>query len=196
MHSLKIVVADDEPIIRMDLKEILQEAGQQVVGEASNGLQALEIARRLRPDLVIMDIKMPKMDGLKSAKLITGEKIAPVILLSALSQEEVVKQASQNGAIGYLVKPVEPKNLIVSLQMAYTAQRELNQLKARVAELQEDIQTRKIVEKAKGVLMKQEGLAENEAMNNMQKMSMSKGIPIKFVAQKVIAAYAGKNSIN
>lgn len=196
MHSLRILVADDEPIIRMDLKEMLHEAGQQVVGEASNGLQALELARRLKPDLVIMDIKMPKMDGLKSAKLISGEKIAPVILLSALSQEEYVKQACQNGVIGYIVKPVEPKNFIISLQVAYTNHCEVNQLRVKVAQLNEDLKTRKLLEVAKGLIVEREGLSEEEAMRKLQKLSMAKGIPIKLIAQKVISAYAGKNSIN
>ncbi len=192
MHNLKVMVADDEPIIRMDLKEILQEAGLQIVGEARNGLQALEMARRIRPDLVIMDIKMPKMDGLKSAKLIAGEKIAPVFLLSAYCQEEFVREACQNGVIGYLVKPVESKNFVVNLKMAYSTYCELNQLKTQVAQLKEDMKTRKLVEAAKGLIVARDGLTEKEALQKMQQLSMAKSAPIRFIAQKVITAYAGE----
>jgi len=191
VHSLKILIADDEPLIRMDMKEILQEAGQQVVGEAADGLQALEMSRRVRPDLVIMDIRMPRMDGLKEAKLIIGEKIAPVMMLSAYSQEKLVQQACENGVIGYLVKPLEPKNFVVNLQMAYKTHCEMSQLKTNLARLREDLQTRKLVEQAKGLIMAKAGLTEKEAMQKIQRLSMAKGIPIKYTAQKIIAAYGG-----
>lgn len=196
MQSMRILIADDEPIIRMDLKEMLEEVGQQVVGEAANGLQALELARKYRPDLVIMDVRMPKMDGLKSAKLITGEKIAPVIMLTALGQEEVVQQACQNGVTGYLLKPVDPPSLMVSLRVAYEKYKEIHGLKLKVSQLRENLKNRKLVEQAKGLLMEQEGLTEKDALNKLQKISMSKGISVKYVAEKIISAYAVKNKIN
>lgn len=195
MHSLKVLIADDEPIIRMDLRETLQEAGQQVVGEAGNGLQAYEMARRLKPDLVIMDIKMPKMDGLKSAKLISGERIAPVMLLTAFSQEEFVRQACENGVIDYLVKPLEPQNFLVAIQMAYNKHQEINLLKETVAQLREDLKTKRLVGRAKGLIMARENLTEKEALQKMQKISMAKGISIRSVAQSVITALAVNNSI-
>lgn len=186
MESLKIVIADNESIIRMDLKEILEEAGHQVVGEAINGLKAIELTRKYRPDLVIMDIKMPEMDGIAAAKAIARDKIAPVLLLTAFSQKEIVDKAKDSGVLAYLVKPVKESNLFPAMEIALSRFREIVQLEQELDDVKHSLEMRKLLDRAKGVLMDAYGISEGEAYRRIQQYSMAKRKTIKEVAEAVL----------
>ena len=162
-NSLRIVIADNESIIRMDLRELLMEAGHEVVAEAGDGRQAIDLARRHRPDLVIMDIKMPEMDGLTAAKVISDEKIAPVLLLTAYSQKEIVDKAKESGVLAYLVKPVKEENLFPAMEIAMSRFQEFMSLEQELEDLKTSLEARKLLDRAKGVLMDAHGLTESEA---------------------------------
>ena len=148
--SLRLVIADNESIIRLDLREMLEDAGHEIVGEAVNGRKAVELTRMHRPDLVIMDIKMPEMDGITAARKISEEKIAPVLLLTAFSQPEIVEQAKDSGVLGYLVKPVQESNLFPAIEIALSRWQEMQGLEAELDKLKDSLETRKIVDRAKG----------------------------------------------
>lgn len=186
MESLKIVIADNESIIRMDLKEILEESGHQVVGEAINGLKAIELTRKYRPDLVIMDIKMPEMDGIAAAKAIARDKIAPVLLLTAFSQKEIVDKAKDSGVLAYLVKPVKESNLFPAMEIALSRFREFVQLEQELDDVKHSLEMRKLLDRAKGVLMDAYGISEGEAYRRIQQYSMAKRKTIKEVAEAVL----------
>lgn len=186
MESLKIVIADNESIIRMDLKEILEEAGHQVVGEAINGLKAIELSRKYRPDLVIMDIKMPEMDGIAAAKAIARDKIAPVLLLTAFSQKEIVDKAKDSGVLAYLVKPVKESNLFPAMEIALSRFREIVQLEQELDDVKHSLEMRKLLDRAKGILMDAYGISEGEAYRRIQQYSMAKRKTIKEVAEAIL----------
>lgn len=192
MDSLRIVIADNESIIRMDLKEILQEAGHTVVGEATDGLKAVELVRKHRPELVIMDIKMPEMDGITAAKIISNEKLAPVLLLTAFSQKEIVEKAKDSGVLAYLVKPVKEANLFPAIEIAMSRFQEFAELERELDDVKKSLEARKILDKAKGILMDAYNLSESEAYRRIQQYSMSKRKSIREVAEAIIHAATKK----
>ena len=187
-NKLRILLADDEALLRLDLRELITDAGHQIVGEAADGEQAVKLARELRPDFIIMDVKMPIMDGLTAAKLIDEENIAPVLLLTAYSQEDIVSKAADSGIIAYLVKPVREEQLLPAMEIALRRFRERRQLEEELDELRQNLATRKLVEKAKGILMAAHNMTEQEAYRRMQLFSMSKRISLKELAEGIIAA--------
>ena len=188
MESLRIVIADNESIIRMDLKELLEEAGHEVIGEAADGLKAVEMTRKLKPDLVIMDIKMPEMDGIAAAKMISNEKLAPVLLLTAYSQKEIVEKAKDSGVLAYLVKPVKESNLFPAMEIALSRFKEYVEIEQELNDLRNSLETRKILDRAKGILMDAYNLSEQEAFRRIQQYSMSKRKSIREVAESIIDA--------
>lgn len=188
MKSLKIVLADDESLIRMDLMEMLTEVGHEIVGEAANGQEAVELVRGLKPDCVIMDVKMPVMDGLEAANIIGAEELAPVLLLTAYSQEDIVAKAKDSGVIGYLVKPIREEQLFPALEIAVSRFAEMKQLNSELADLKESLETRKLLDRAKGILMTAHGMTEQEAYRKMQQFSMAKRITLKQLAESIIDA--------
>jgi AmiR/NasT family two-component response regulator len=192
MDPLRIVIADNESIIRMDLKEILEEAGHTIVGEASDGVKAVELTRKYRPGLVIMDIKMPEMDGIKAAKIISNEKLAPVLLLTAFSQKEIVEKAKDSGVLAYLVKPVKEANLFPAIEIAISRFQEFAQLEQELEDVKKSLENRKILDRAKGILMDAYNLTESEAYRRIQQYSMSKRKSIREVAEAIVDAATKK----
>ena len=188
MKTLRIVIADNESIIRMDLKEMLSEAGHEVVGEAADGRGAVELTRSQRPDLVIMDIKMPEMDGIAAAKLISNEKLAPVLLLTAYSQKEIVEKAKDSGVLAYLVKPVKESNLFPAMEIALSRFKEYMEIEQELLDLRNSLETRKILDRAKCLLMDAYNLSEQEAFRRIQQYSMAKRKSIREVAEAIIDA--------
>ena len=185
-----MIVADDESIIRMDLREMLTNLGYLVVGEAGDGRSAVNLARELRPDVVIMDIKMPGgIDGIDAAKILTEERIAPVVLLTAYSQRELVERAKEAGVVGYIVKPFRESDLVPAIEVALARFAEFQALEKEVGDLKEALETRKLVDRAKGILMDTQGLTEAEAFRRIQKMSMDTRKPMKEVAEAIILAH-------
>lgn len=192
MDALRIVIADNESIIRMDLKEILEEAGHNVVGEAPDGVKAVELARKYRPDLVIMDIKMPEMDGITAAKIISNEKLSPVLLLTAFSQKEIVEKAKDSGVLAYLVKPVKEANLFPAMEIALSRFQEFAELERELEEVKNSLETRKVLDRAKGILMDAYNLTESEAYRRIQQYSMSKRKSIREVAAAIVESATRK----
>jgi response regulator NasT len=186
------VIAEDEALIRLDLKEMLQEDGYEVVGEAGDGEAAVRLATELRPDLVILDVKMPVLDGISAAERISAERIAPVVILTAFSQRELVQRATEAGAMAYLVKPFTKTDLAPAIEMAVSRYTELRALEAEVAGLQERLETRKIVDRAKGLLQAANGWTEPEAFRWIQKTSMDRRLTMRAVAEAVLAGAAGE----
>jgi response regulator NasT len=184
----RVLVAEDEALIRLDLKEMLEEEGYSVVGEAADGEQAVEMAGRLRPDLVILDVKMPKMDGIAAAERIAGERVAPVIILTAFSQRDLVERAREAGAMAYLVKPFQKKDLVPTIEMATSRFAEIVALEQEVGGLHERLEARKTVERAKGVLMTEHGMTEPEAFRWIQRTAMDRRTTMRAVADAVLAA--------
>ena len=185
--SLRIVVAEDEAIIRLDLAEMLGEAGHQVVGQASNGEQAVEMVQELRPDIVIMDVKMPVMDGITAAEAIGKERICPVVMLTAFSQQELVERARDAGVMAYIVKPFTPKDVIPAIDIARSRWAEIETLEADIADLGERLETRKAVDRAKGILMTKLKISESEAFRWIQKTAMDRRMGMREVADAVVA---------
>lgn len=188
MAQTRLVIADDESIIRMNLKETLVGLGYLVVGEAGDGVSAINLARELRPDLVMMDIKMPKLDGIQAAEVLTQERIAPVLLLTAYSDRELVDRARDAGVVAYLVKPFREGDLLPAIEVAMARFAELRSLDKQLGDLQEAMETRKIVERAKGLLMETQGLSESEAFRRIQQLSMNTRKPMKEIAQALLLA--------
>ena len=188
MKPLNIVIADNESLIRMDVREILEEAGHHVVGEAVNGKVALELTRKLKPDLCILDVQMPEMDGITAAKYIAKEKLAPVLLFTAFSQEDFVKRATEAGVSAYLVKPVQENNLFPAMEVAISRYQEMQQLEDELFKVKDTLAMRKTLDRAKGILMDAHNITESEAFKRIQRYSMSKGKPIKEVAEAIIRA--------
>lgn len=192
MQPLRIVIADNESIIRMDLKELLEEAGHTVVGEAADGVKAVELTRKHHPDLVVMDIKMPEMDGITAAKIISNEKLAPVLLLTAFSQKEIVEKAKDSGVLAYLVKPVKEANLFPAIEIALSRFQEFAELERELEEVKTSLATRKILDRAKGILMDTYSLSESEAYRRIQQYSMAKRKSIREVAEAIVEAATKK----
>ena len=180
------MVAEDEVLIRMDLAEMLTEEGYDVVGQAGDGAAAVELAGRLRPDMVILDVKMPVLDGIAAAEQIAGQRIAPVVILTAFSQRDLVDRARDAGAMAYLVKPFTKSDLVPAIEMAVSRFNELSLLEAEVADLTERLETRKSVERAKSLLMEQLSLSEPEAFRWIQKTAMDLRLSMRQVAEGVV----------
>ena len=183
----RVVVAEDEALIRLDLVEMLREEGYDVVGEAGDGEAAVKLAEEHRPDLVILDVKMPVLDGLAAAERIAEARIAPVVMLTAFSDRELVKRAREAGAMAYLVKPFTKSDLVPAIEMAVSRYAEIAALEAEVSDLAERLETRKLVERAKAVLQTKHGLSEPEAFRWIQKASMDRRLSMRQVAQVVLA---------
>ncbi|HZA20157.1 MAG TPA: response regulator [Actinomycetota bacterium] len=188
--SPKVLIAEDEAIIRLDLKEMLEEEGFDVVGEASDGEAAIRLARERDPDLVIMDIKMPGLDGLTAAERVVSEGLAAVLILTAFSQRDLVQRAAKAGAIGYLVKPFQKSDLVPAIEVALARHAELQAVKKETVDLTEQLETRKAVDRAKGKLMDQEGLSEAQAFRAIQKKAMDERRSMKAVAEEILGAGA------
>jgi response regulator NasT len=176
----------------MDLKELLEEAGHTVVGEAADGVKAIELTRKHRPNLVVMDIKMPEMDGITAAKIISNEKLAPVLLLTAFSQKEIVEKAKESGVLAYLVKPVKEANLFPAIEIALSRFQEFAELERELEEVKNSLETRKVLDRAKGILMDTYNLSESEAYRRIQQYSMSKRKSIREVAEAIVEAATKK----
>jgi len=184
--GLKVLVVEDEALIRLDLAEMLSEEGYVVAGEAGDGEQAVELARRLHPDLVIMDIKMPKVDGIAAASAIVDERIAPVVMLTAFSQRDLIEQARDAGAMAYLVKPFARHELVPAIELAVSRFAEKRALEDEVATLGERLETRKLVDRAKGLLMTRQQMTEPDAFRWIQRTAMDRRTTMKAVAQAVV----------
>jgi len=182
----RVVIADDESIIRLDLGEMLVSLGYEVVGEGSDGAIAVELAQKLRPDLVIMDIKMPGMDGIAAAQELTRAKIAPVLLLTAYSEQHLVERAKEAGVVAYLVKPFREAELLPSIEIALARFAEFQTVEKEVGSLKEAIETRKVVEQAKGILMEGQGLKESEAFHRIRKASMDTRKSMREIAEAIL----------
>lgn len=189
MERTRVIIADDESLIRMDLREMLTNLGYLVVGEVADGRSAVNQARELRPDVVIMDVKMPDMDGIEAAGILTEERIAPVVLLSAYSQRELVQRARDAGVVAYLVKPYREEELTPAIEVALARFAEFQDLQKQVTDLKDALETRKLVDRAKGILMDKQGLTEAEAFRKIQKMSMDNRKAMKDVAEAIILAH-------
>jgi response regulator NasT len=182
----RVLIAEDEALIRLDLREMLEEEGYDVCGEAGDGASAVTLARDLRPALVILDVKMPVLDGISAAEQIVSERIAPVVILTAFSQRDLVARAREAGAMAYLVKPFQKKDLLPTIEMAVSRFAELVALEAEVADLTGRLEVRKLVDRAKGVLQSEHGMAEPDAFRWIQRTSMDTRRSMRAVAQAVI----------
>lgn len=182
----RVVIAEDEALIRMDLAEMLGEEGYDVVGQATDGEQAIALAEQLLPDLVVLDVKMPKLDGISAAERIASQRIAPVVILTAFSQRELVERARDAGAMAYLVKPFSRTDLVPAVEMAVSRFQEVAALEHEVADLADRLETRKVVDRAKGVLQKELGLSEPDAFRWIQKTAMDLRLSMRQVAEGVV----------
>lgn len=182
----RVLIAEDEALIRMDLAEMLREEGYDVVGEAGDGQEAVELAESLKPDLVIMDVKMPRRDGIDAAAEIAAKRIAPIVVLTAFSQRDLVEKARDAGAMAYLVKPFSASDLIPAIEVAVSRFAEITGLESEIADLSERLETRKLVERAKGVLQAKHAMTEPEAFSWMQRAAMDRRTTMKRVAEVVL----------
>jgi len=189
LERIRVVIADDESIICMDLREMLGNLGYLVVGEAGDGRSAVNLARELRPDVVLMDIKMPDMDGIEAARVLTEERVAPVVLLTAFSQRDLVDRAKEAGVVGYLVKPIQEADLAPAIEIALSRFQEFRELEKEVDDLADQLETRKLVDRAKGILMDTQGLTEAAAFRRIQKMSMNTRKSMKEIAQAIVLTH-------
>lgn len=185
--SIRVVIAEDEAIIRLDLKETLEEEGYEVVGETGRGDKAVDLVRELRPDLAILDIKMPGMDGIEAARLITKDRICGVLVLTAFSQREVIEQARDAGALAFLVKPFQKTDLVPAIEVAIARFREMQALNGEVDALEEQLVTRKSIDRAKGILIDQCSMSESDAYGFIQRGAMNHRSTMKAVADMVIS---------
>jgi len=191
----RIIIADDESLIRLDLREMLTHLGYDVIGEAGDGRSAMELARRLRPDLLIMDIKMPDLDGISAAEELTRERIAPVVLVTAYSDQGLVERAREAGVVGYVVKPFREAELMPVIELSRARFDEFRTLEREVGNLKDALETRKVIERAKGVLMETHGLRESEAFHRIRKTSMDARKSMKEVAEAILLAHDMDTSI-
>jgi AmiR/NasT family two-component response regulator len=191
---LRILVAEDETIIRLDLKETLERAGHEVCAEARDGEEAVELARTEKPDLAVLDVKMPRLDGIEAARRILAERPIPIVMLTAYGQDELVARAVEAGVFGYLVKPFRETDLLPAMQTARARHAELEALREEAESLAEALATRKVVERAKGLLMTREGLTEEDAFRRLQRASQVSGRPMRVVADALIATFDAESS--
>jgi AmiR/NasT family two-component response regulator len=187
-RQARILIVDDESIIRLDLRERLTDLGYIVVGEAGDGRTALALARRLRPDLVIMDIKMADMDGITAARVLTEERIAPTVLLTAYSERDLVEDAREAGVLGYISKPFREADLVPTIEVAIARYQEMRVIEQENQNLKEALETRRLVERAKGILMDKHGLSEADAFRRIQKLAMDRRKTMKEIAEAIILA--------
>lgn len=185
-EKYRIVIADDEALICMDLREMLEEAGHEVVGVGSDGVEALDLVKEKKPDLVILDVKMPRLDGLQAAKMIAHDNLAPVVLLTAFGDEDMIEKAKKSMVFGYVMKPVEERTLFPAIQIAVSQYRQKRDMVDRVKDMERELAARKIVDRAKGLLMDYYHITEQDAYRRMQQTSMRRGLPIAEVAQRVV----------
>jgi AmiR/NasT family two-component response regulator len=183
----RVLLAEDEALIRLDLREMLEEEGYEVCAEAGDGQTAVELAEQLRPDLVILDVKMPRLDGISAAERIAGARLAPVVILTAFSQRELVERARDAGAMAYLIKPFQKKDLLPTVEMAVSRFTEIVSLEAEVADLQGRLEARKLVDRAKGVLQAEYGRTEPQAFRWIQQTSMNERLTMRAVAEQVLS---------
>ena len=186
-ETIRVLIAEDEALIRLDLKEMLEEEGYAVVAEVADGQQAVERAQELRPDLVILDIQMPVLDGLSAAEQIASSRVAPVIVLTAFSQRELVERARDAGAMAYLVKPFSKNDLVPAIEVARARFTEMTALDTEVRSLEERLEARKVIEKAKGKLMAERGMTEAEAFRWIQRTAMNERTSMKALAERLLA---------
>lgn len=184
--ATRVVIAEDEAIIRLDLKETLQEEGYDVVGETGRGDEAVELVRELQPDLAILDVKMPGMDGLEAAREISGQRTSAVLILTAFSQRDLIEQARDAGALAYLVKPFQRAELIPAVEIALGRHREMRALQDQAETLEDQLETRKVVDRAKGILMDRHGMSEGDAFDWIQRTAMDARVKARDVAAQVI----------
>ena len=190
----RVVIAEDEALIRLDLKEMLEEDGYAVVGEAGDGETAVRLAKETLPDLVILDVKMPILDGISAAERITAERLAPVVILTAFSQRDLIEQARDAGALAYLVKPFTKADLVPAIEMAVSRHQEMMALEAEVGTLKERLETRKALDRAKGLLQSSRGWSEADAFRWIQKTSMDRRMTMRAVADAVVAGGLGEGA--
>ena len=190
--ALRILVAEDETIIRLDLRELLERAGFDVCAEARDGVEAVELARSSQPDLAIMDVKMPRLDGIEAARRILDDRPMPIVLLTAYGQQELVARAVEAGVFGYLVKPFREQDLLPAIAAARARHDELQAVRAEAESLSDALAARKVIERAKGLLMEKEQLGEAEAFARLRKASQASGRPLKVIAEAVVATLAGE----
>jgi AmiR/NasT family two-component response regulator len=195
-ETIRVIIAEDEALIRLDLKEMLEEEGYSVVAEVGDGQQAVDRATELRPDLVILDIQMPVLDGLSAAEQIASARIAPVIVLTAFSQRELVERARDAGAMAYLVKPFSKNDLVPAIEVARARFSEMTALDSEVRNLEERLETRKVVEKAKGLLMAEQGISEAEAFRWIQRTAMNQRTSMKGLAHAIVDAGAVTDALD
>jgi two-component system, response regulator PdtaR len=188
---MRILVAEDETIIRLDLRDLLQRAGFEVCAEAKDGEEAVELARSEQPDLAIMDVKMPRLDGIEAARRILDERPIPIVMLTAYGQEELVSRAIEAGVFGYLVKPFREQDLLPAIQTARARHEELSAVREEAESLADALAARKTIERAKGLLMEKEGLTEDEAFARLRKASQASQRPLKVIAEAVVATLGG-----
>lgn len=184
----RIIIAEDDSVIRMDLREELQRQGYLVVGDVGDGQSAINLARELRPDLIIMDIRMPELDGIEAARVLTNERLAPVVLLTAFSDDELIERAREAGVVNYVTKPWRQSDLKPAIEIALARFQEFREMESQVKTLEDQLATRKMVEKAKGVLMEKYKLTEQEAFRRIQKLSMNNRKSMREVAEAILLA--------
>ena len=194
MEHKRIIIADDEALIRQDLREMLTNLGYLVIGDVGDGRSAVNLARELKPDLVIMDIRMPDMDGIEAAKILTEEGIAPVLLLSAYSQRDLVERAAEAGVSGYVIKPFDESNLLPAIEVVLARFGEYQEISKEAARLEERLETRVAVDRAKGILIDHRGLTEQEAFRNIQRMSMNSRKSMREVADAILLTHQVEKS--
>ena len=187
---MRILIAEDETIIRLDLRDLLERAGFEVCAEAKDGEEAVELARAEQPDLAILDVKMPRLDGIEAAKRMLDERPLPIVMLTAYGQDELVARAVEAGVFGYLVKPFREQDLLPAIHTARARHEELSALREEAESLTDALAARKAIERAKGLLMEKEGLSEDEAFARLRKASQVSGRPLKVVAEALIATFS------
>jgi response regulator NasT len=188
----RILIAEDETIIRLDLRDLLERAGFEICAEARDGVEAVELARETEPDLAVLDVKMPRLDGIEAAKRILDERSIPIVMLTAFDQQELVSRAVEAGVFGYLVKPFRESDLLPAIETARARHEELAALREEAESLADALAARKAIERAKGLLMEREGLSEQDAFARLRKASQVSGRPLKIVAEALIAALEPK----
>jgi len=186
---VRILIAEDETIIRLDLRDLLERAGHDVVAEARDGVEAVDLAREHDPELAVMDVKMPRLDGIEAAKRILAERPIPIVMLTAYGQDELVGRAVEAGVFGYLVKPFREQDLVPAIAAARARHAELQELRSQADSLADALAARKVIERAKGILMESEGLSESVAFARLRKASQATGRPLRVIAEAVIATF-------